>query len=291
MSFKHINPGYSEIYNTNKATVQNEQYNPINGVSLGLGLEQTIFSLPSDCNEVWLKCGICVTSLSSSYTAYIGIGGNSGYMDGVSFIGTGICPVICGDRQTNYTHPIGKGEYHKLIIHCINGSSGLLEIFLDGICIYTYTGDVTWRSRIVYIFTSTSGTLVYINNIIISDTEITPTEEVYVLTPASTETTMSENSGAYVATEAGQTIKQMIDVEALKTKAGTPHIRISGLGICGNGFCDGEGLTKVTSLCNGVEKEDVSLSSDTNSYILSSWNEDLPIAELTNLQIGLKAKA
>ena len=293
MSFKHINPGYSKVYGLNVSTVKNTQYNPINGVAINRGVKETIFDLPSDCNEIWIKFGTVFVDASRVSTQVFGIGSALSNVTGLiwrNLSSSVLSLAINGNEIAPFFTPT-LWQYYNIVLHIRNGNNGLIRAFVDGKCVFVYNGAVSWANRSIYVANGYNYNANYISNIIISDTEISPTEEVYVLTPSNTEATMSESDGIYTATEAGQTLKQSIDVNSLTAKVGTSNIKISGIGVGSDSiYYDGEGLTRAASMRNDTEQEVIELSTDTSSAVVSTWQEDLSVAELANLKVGWKAK-
>lgn len=293
MSFKHINPGYSKVYGLTVSTVNSAEYNPINGVAINCGVSGTIFDLPSDCNEIWIKFGTVFLGSTRVSNQAFGIGSAISNVTGLIW-NNGSSKVLSIAINGNEAAPFFTptlGQYYNIVLHIRNGNNGLIRAFVDGKCVFVYNGAVSLANRSIYVANGSNYNVNYISNIIISDTEISPTEEVYILTPSNTEATMSESDGIYTATEAGQTLKQSIDVDSLTTKVGASNIKISGIGVGSDSFYyDGEGLTRVASMRNDVEQEVIELSTDTSNAVVSTWQEDLSAAELANLKVGWKAK-
>ena len=298
MPFKYINPGYWKLYSpTGGRQYSGVNYNPINGVYLGDTCKGYIL-FPSECEEIWAKTGVTLYGTGNFGEFGIGVVSSESHYNerkssetlygfrvvgGViyAYIGTARTQAISGTWVTQ--------QYHNLLLHSRNGENGLLELFIDGKLVHSYEGNVSWGAHQIT-FRNNNGQTCF-SNTIVSDTLITPSEEVYIVSPSTTEATMTESDGVYTATEANQTFKQGIDVSALISKIGSSNIKITGTGVIArDALFDGEGLTKIASMRDDVEKQEFVLT-DVAYDVVSAWGEDLTLAGLAALKVGWKTKA
>ena len=286
MSFKYINPGYAELLaESSMTTSKSATYNPINGIVLR-GSGGGYYHLPADCDEVWVKFGFyCDNSYGWQLNCYIGSNqGTNGFYryskdDSKAYF----------QGKSTKIQSVTDFAYHTVWMHCKAGSDGMLEIFVDGIEVFSGTGAVTWANQYVYFKSSYS--YLSISNIIISDHEITKSEEVYILTAKTTETDMSEANGVYTASAENQYMRQTVDVDALKAKAGSDAVSVTGLAVAAvPAYTDGEGLSALAATKNDTEMETVVLSTNSKAGILASWDETMSAETLSNIKLGWKSK-
>ena len=287
MPFKYINPGYAELLaESSMKTTKSTTYNPTNGTAMK-GSGDGYYYLPSGCSEVWVRFEFyCDTSYTWQLNCYIGSNQskNGFYRNGKD------------DSKAYFqgaaTKIQGTPDYacHAVWMHCKAGSDGLLEICIDGVEAFSKTGEVTWANQ--YVYFKSANTSLCLSNIIISDHEIAKSEEVYILTPKTTETDMSESSGVYTANAENQYVRQTVDVAALKAKAGSDTVFVTGLAVAAvPAYYEGDGLSSLAATKNDTEMENVVLSTSSKAGILASWAETMSADALSNLKLGWKAKS
>lgn len=284
MPFRYINPGYAELFrNKSMTSGQSNTFNPINDVYMKNG--EAYCSLPDGCSEVWVKFGFYYNGYNYQMGCYFGdtrgtygfyrykCEENKAYLNGVSTLLTNIADYA----------------YHTVWMHCRAGQEGILEIFLDGREEFTQTGAIVWKEQ--YVYFKSGSDRVYLSNIIISDREISKTDEVYILEPAGTETDMTESDGLYVADSEGQYVRQTIDVAAFKAKAGSSAVSVTGLAVASvPAYYEGEGLTSLVAVRNESEIESVALSTaEAKKGAISSWDESMAVDDLAGITLGWKA--
>ena len=284
MPFRYINPGYSELFkNRSMTTAQSSTFNPVNGVYMKNG--EAYYNLPDGCDEVWVKFGFYYNCFGWQFGCYIGD-------NQASF---GFYRYRCEENKANFNKKStlisnnADYAYHTVWLHCKAGQEGILEVFVDGQEEFTQTGEIVWKEQ--YVYFKSGYEKVCLSNIIISDMEIAKTDEVYILTPKTTETDMTESDGVYTAESEGQYVRQTIDVDALKEKAGSSAVSVTGLAIAAvPAYYEGEGLTSLVATRNEAEMEAVALSSkDGKKGAISSWNESMAVDSLTGIKLGWKA--
>ena len=298
MSFKYINPGLPKLWGLSCGWKNSNTYNPINGFAFS---ESSSFSplmtLPSDINEVWIKVGIYPynAKLYKDYPVYVCIGSGSN-KQGIALDNQQFMIMANNTRWVNKSVNMFPEVYYNALIHAVQGDNGYVECFINGKRIGIYNGNVSFGDNTVYAVTYSSYNTIYISNIIISDTEVKPTEEVYLLTAKTTTTDMvqtseSNNPQVFTADTAGQTIIQTIDTDALATKIGTNNIKVTGIGLGSHPiYYAGESLSHVGIMVNDIEEEVQEITTGTNDGLCWSRVADYNFNDLKTLKLGFKAK-
>lgn len=301
MGFRYINPGYPRLFGVNQDSVASNVYNPINGVVFGNSkYDGILYSGIPDCDEIWIKAGVYFQNIdrSSSSIMLFGLGPidkkNGWYLSNSQLY------VQCNNTYYSSRYKrVFTNTYYDTLIHAKKGSDGFVEVFVDGVLVNFIAQNITWDDTIVLKncdnWANTYPRL-YLSNVIISDTEIKLSEQVYVLSSVDTFTDMESgtNSGLtfYTANQDGQYLQKSIDTNALTTKVGSSNLRITGLGVGSfNTYREGEGLTRLAFTRNNEEKHEIELTTNNLDAVLSSWDENnLSVADLSNLKLGWKAK-
>lgn len=127
------------------------------------------FDLPPT-DEIWIKFDVYFNG-SRRWRAYNG--GNNGV--------TGITAQLSGDLSffsngSNVQQPKGictPNTLQTVLLHMISGSTaGIMEAWVDGEKIYTYTGDVNHGQDFNDIYLQSDGAGTFFSNVVISNTEI-----------------------------------------------------------------------------------------------------------------------
>ena len=135
-----------------------------------------------------------------------------------------------------------------------------------------------------------------ISNLILSDTEIDPKEQVVLLPVAATETTMAAGEdGEYIADTDGQTILQSIDTESLIRDYGADTV-IKGIAVIGNPVCrTAEGLSNLTAIQSDgaaiTEYGTKIAPHGTRGVVADGHALSLKISDITGYKFGWKAGA
>ena len=133
------------------------------------------FDLPST-PEIWLKFDVYFDG-SNRWRAYNDEG--TGTLDGISAqqtsSGTGTLSFFASTNQSIYQgeNVTKKNQLQTVLLHMISGSSaGVVEAWVDGTKIYTYTGDVNHGEDFADIYLQSDGAGTFFSNVIISNAEI-----------------------------------------------------------------------------------------------------------------------
>lgn len=274
-------------------------------------------TLPSPIGaDLWIRCDLYVDS-DNNYASNFNIGywasssaysnKNFSWLEGL-YLSSGILRI---NMNSNYNSTVAKYTLKKKAINKIwchlhnetgnNASYGELicngESFYQAITRsssnYAIGEDVDALKTIA--FRIPKDYPCYLSNVIISDTEISPKEQVIALPPATTITDMTAGaSGIYFADAANQTLLQTVDVSTLIENYGASSA-VTGIALVGNpAYKTGEALNSLTSLSRSgtspIEHGTCNLSDDTSAVIVDGWTtENLTIADLQDMQFGWKA--
>ena len=135
---------------------------------------------------------------------------------------------------------------------------------------------------------------ILISNLILSDEEISPREQVIILPVQATQTDMTDCSdGSYEAMAANQEILQTVDVVALSAQYGADS-RVTGISLLGNpAYRTAEGLCALTALeksgGNVTEYGRHIVEQNPNSTVMDTRTVSMIVAELTGRQFGWRA--
>lgn len=309
MGFKYVNPGYPWAYGMADTEVMTDNTkNPINGVcpkitnsAYDSGIIQPFtLPFPSECEEIWAKTGVYLQTVSTG-DMFFGIGTQRSNLYGFYCYdaNAGGKKGVLGGNDTTYTNGfadvgVARYSYHEVLIHSKNGQNGFCRVFWDGVLRGDFHASVSWKAHsIAFSQTYKCWTIC---NTIISDTEITPSEQVYIVskkTPTQTMSSTTVDSVNYcVATSDGQQYETTLDVSSLTSKIKTNNIKVTSLGVTSKpAYREGDDLIHLASTQDGTEKEVVEVSTNKSSgYIHSAWDVDMNYSELSTTKVGLKAK-
>ena len=135
---------------------------------------------------------------------------------------------------------------------------------------------------------------ILISNLILSDEEISPREQVITLPVKETQTNMTDyGDGSYEATAAGQEFLQSVDVTSLITQYGADS-RVTGISLLGNpAYRTAEGLCALTALEKSggtvTEYGRHIVEQNLTSTVMDTRTVSMTIAELTGRQFGWRA--
>lgn len=129
------------------------------------------FDLPTT-NEIWLKFDVYFGGGSAN--RWWACNGGSAGISGISSYGSTELDFLSNGRFVRETdRPLISNTLQTVLLHMISGSSaGIIETWIDGAKIYTYTGDVNHGEDFAdfYLRAASSGT--FFSNVIISNAEI-----------------------------------------------------------------------------------------------------------------------
>ena len=135
---------------------------------------------------------------------------------------------------------------------------------------------------------------ILISNLILSNEEISPREQVIMLPVQATQTNMTDcGDGSYEATAANQELLQTVDVAALSAQYGADS-RVTGISLLGNpAYRTAEGLCALTAIekSGGTVTEYGRHIAEQNptSVVMDTRTVSMTIEELTGRQFGWRA--
>lgn len=216
MAFKWVNPGYGELFDIQSAqSYYDNTYNPQNGVCIhGCTVQQSI----PNTKEVWLSMTV---SFYRIYKFQLYVNHTSGNTCGLNFDSDNKklefynhSKAVASHEQMNFET---GGTLYKIVLHVkSDATDGLMECFVDGKSVLTFTGDVNGGEVINKIYVYSSDNCTYLCNFIFSDTDISNENIAIVDLKDLTGTWEGITDGMAKATDAGQTLSHTVDVAKLK---------------------------------------------------------------------------
>lgn len=127
------------------------------------------FDLPATA-EIWLKFDVYFDG-SNRWRAYNG-GANG--TTGITAQTTGELSFFANDTHVqNSTNICTENQLQTFLLHMVSDTTaGIIEAWLDGTLIYSYTGDVNHGEDFADIYLQSDGTGTFFSNVIISNAEI-----------------------------------------------------------------------------------------------------------------------
>lgn len=326
MSFKYINPGYSNLIQKTNITRVEDIQDPSKsrtGVAFSNTYRDNIIwispiAFSNAGTEFWLKFDFYWDSSyrrkiylllgypgSSTITCSIDL--NSGGAGGE--ISLGNATVVNNWTLATLQNVTGlrPNAINTAWFHFITGTrstkDGCIELQLNTKKLYTNSayafviGSTEDFRKVVLYDEYTNAPATSFSSIIISDEEISPNERVVLLPVSNTVTDMdSLQSGLYVADTASETLLQSVDVSALIQDYGS-DTNVTAIALIGNpAYQVDDVIGNITALSadNNVvtERETISLSISTDAIISSCFTmpTDTTIADLANMQFGWRAE-
>lgn len=295
MSFKYINPGYAELLDVAGATTIQDTAKSKTGVSFWQPTRSkgiNITEIPTELYgkfDVYLPsgtgmdisvditfcgyCGVHVRGYNREWTIY-------GYYAGTSYF-SNTAQVIYDAVNTVWFNakPSGAGD--------------CLTVKANGVEIGKKTG-ISFNTSSRYIEIYSNSRLAPISNLILSDTEIHPREQVVTLPVKATETTMTANGdGSYTASAANQQIMQSVDVDSLLAEYGEDS-EIRGIALMGNpAYRTAEGLAYLTALeDDGTTVKEIGTSEakqNMANIVMQGYAKNMKLPALAGYKFGWKA--
>ena len=311
MAFRYINPGYVSLLadTCSSATEVTGTAYSKTGVGFSHTKNESTISLPKVTanSEIFIRFDayipvnvynfyVIVPFFMNQYGSYTTVYFN--------FNGSGTLAIYAPTSSTstilaeNVRNVLKIGKINSCLIRlkCGNAGESVCEVTVNGEKFSSNTTAITYSSsnaKVAYLY-STSANAIF-SNVIISDSEISPKEQIIALSPVTTLTDMAASaSGIYVADAANQFLLQSVDVSTLIEDYGASSV-VTGIALVGNpAYKTATGLAALTSLSRAgtstIEHGTVNLSDDTSAVIVDGWTtEDMTIADLQNMQFGWKA--
>nr|DAS13455.1 MAG TPA: hypothetical protein [Caudoviricetes sp.] len=300
MAFKYINPGYAELLSVRGGTtVTGEQYSKT-GVSFwqptsdkGLTISEfpaelygkldLYFKAPENADRAKLTLaigGYIIVSAETSWSRWRMKGNNNNDTIAASD------NIRVNAVNTLWFH-VKPGQNHNGIFRAILNEREVCNKQED-----SFWYDYGSSEKTITVYSRTEDIL--ISNLILSDEEISPREQVILLPIQSTQTNMTGcGDGSYEATAAGQEILQTVDTASLIAQYGADS-RVTGISLLGNpAYRTAEGLCALTALekIGGTVTEFGRhiAEQNPNSTVMDTRTVSMTVAELTGRQFGWRA--
>ena len=303
MAFKYINPGYAELLSTSGGTtVTGKQYSKT-GVSFwqpedhkGLTFSEVptefyakldmYLKNPQNASDVRLEIGIGFGNWVRVYP-HRGKWDIEGHDASTVFDIYETADFVRSDAVNTLWFHIKQGRNNDGIFHVIVNER---EICNKRDRNFWYAND-TYANTITVL---TKNDDILISNLIFSDEEINPKEQVVMLPVKETQTNMTDYGDvSYEATAANQELLQTVDIAALSTQYGADS-RVTGISLIGNpAYRTAEGLCALTA----IEKSGGTVTEygrhiveqNLTSTVMDTHTVSMTIAEVTGRQFGWRA--
>ena len=313
MAFKYINPGYANLLDTGSGTtVEGAAYSKT-GTAFWQPAEKRGIVLTEAVTELYGKFDVYLHRESDSsednFEVKVALAGWHGariskryddwYVSGTLHANSIVGVTGSTDYQNFKERSHLKLEDVNTLYFHVKYKPGTREgsvtLIVNGAELGTgsYEGDgVFQESKVLEIVSTARHGL--ISNIILSDREIDPREQVILLPSTTVETTMEDSGdGIYTATAAGQILLQTADTTALAAAYGEES-QVAGIALVGDPtYRTAEGLCALTALeKNGETVTEYGrhvLKEQPPGGIVDSRAVSLRLAELTGRKFGWKA--
>mgnify|MGYP000885372480 FL=1 len=313
MAFKYINPGYANLLDTDTGTsVEGAAYSKT-GTAFWQPAEKRGIVLAEAVTELYGKFDVYLHRESDSgkdnFEVRVALAGWHGariskryddwYVSGTLHASSVISVAGSTDYQNFKERSHLKLEDVNTLYFHVKYKPGTREgsitLMVNGAEIGTGSceGDAVFQeSKVLEIVSTARHGL--ISNIILSDREIDPREQVVMLPSMSAETTMADSGdGIYTATAAGQILLQTADTMALAAAYGEES-QVTGIALVGNpAYRTAEGLCALTALeKNGETVTEFGrhiLKGQPTGGIVDSRAVAMRLTELAGRKFGWKA--
>ena len=308
MSFKYINPGYAEFLDVAGGTTIADTVKSKTGVMFYQPTDKKGLELSETPAEIYGKFDVYISKDRNDFRIKIGMLETNGYaLDGMGFVKRDnvmyFLRYYSGNSSGGTEAYLSEPERLNLKLNAINtiwfhvktGTDGYVQIYANGLSVEKYDYEIKFgKSKTLVVYADS----VYgaISNLILSDTEIDPKEQVVILPVAATETNMAAGEdGEYIADTDGQTILQSIDTESLIRDYGADTV-IKGITVIGNPVCrTAEGLSNLTAIQSDgaviTEYGTRTAPQGTPGVVADGHALSLKISDMTGYKFGWKAGA
>lgn len=165
-NWAYTNPGTADLLSSSGTTLTNL---PENQSRTGSAFYQTTrakcFDIPAT-PEIWIKFDV-FTTLSTRWRAY---NENSNGVNGVCSQTDGALDFWANSGNVTSFSRAVKNQLQSVLLHMASdSSSGIVEAWLNGVKLYTYTGNVNYGSDFADIYLQSDGSGTFFSNVIISN--------------------------------------------------------------------------------------------------------------------------
>ena len=302
MAFRYINPGYSGLIENNSSAadfVGTEFSNT--GISFSQTSSKASITTQKLTTDLFCRFDCYYIAYSAvKLIFYSAAGAADPDAHGITYSSNSVKIMYygysLGTALKLTPNSLNKIWYHLHLSGDIATSYGELQVNADKTTV-DFSGNRYYgfypSAETIRIYSSSAQTT--FSHIIISDTEISPKEQVVALPTSETVTNMTaDGNGIYIADAVNQTLLQTVDVSTLIENYGASSA-VTGIALVGNpAYKTATGLASLIGLSkNGTtvtEHGSCDLSDDTSAVISTGWATDnITIADLQGMQFGWKA--
>lgn len=310
MSFRYVNPGYVYLLNPGLSTSQFTGFE-YSKTGVAFQLTDTVVggvTIPQfqQGNDFWARFDVYLKNSMQVYL-YVPSANSSGFYLYYNPLNSNlyrVCAVYNGTEKeisTGTATELGiiNGAINTIVGHVVYGdiNTACVEVFINNKKFSTSAPNaITWSTsyhhKTVWFYSKEFNTR--FSNIIFSDTEISPKEQVIALPISATATDMAAGAGGmYTATAAGQTLLQTPDITALAQQF-SGESKITGIQVVGNpAYKTSTGLETMISLSKSgnvtTEHGSYTLGTDSTALVMDGWSlSGVTLAGLSTMQFGWK---
>lgn len=170
-AWRYVNLGTATTLTVTGTTLENlSEDKSVTGTAFYQTARAKCFDLPAT-DEVWMKFDVYFDG-SNRWRAYNG--GANGF-SGVTAQTTNTIYFFSNENEiTGIANAAKKNQLQTVILHMVSGSTaGVVEAWVDGTKIYTYTGDVNHGEDFADIFLQSDGAGTFFSNVVISNRQLT----------------------------------------------------------------------------------------------------------------------
>jgi len=306
MSFKYINPGYAEFLDVAGGTTIADTVKSKTGVMFYQPTDKKGLELSETPAEIYGKFDVYISKDRNDFRIKIGMLETNGYaLDGMGFFKNDTAMHFMryyggsssGGKDAYLSEPevlnLKLDAINTIFFHIKTGTDGYVQIYANGQSVEKFDYDIKFgKSKTLVVYADSAYGA--ISNLILSDTDIAPKEQVVLLPIATTETTMVAGAdGEYIADAEGQIVLQTIDTESIIRDYGADTV-IKGISVIGNPACrTAEGLSNLTAIqfdgVNITEYGTKTAPQGTSGVVIDGHALSLKISEIADYKFGWKA--
>lgn len=315
MSFRYVNPGYVYLLDSNVTATQitDSTYSKT-GVAFTQTNSSAGVTIPqfAEGDEFWAKFDVYIPSTVSEgfdITCYIPRANSYGIRINIKkdprisiraiASGSAVYKSFVNDQLNVAEYGIKLGGITTILMHLVTGdrTTAHIDLNVGGVEFFSgvENGAINYSNNynaVARLYATDDA--VKFSNVIFSDTEISPKEQVIALPISATATNMTAGAGGmYTATTAGQTLLQTPDITALAQQF-SGESKITGIQVVGNpAYKTSTGLETMIGLSKSgnvtTEHGSYTLGTDSTALVMDGWGlSGVTLSDLPNMQFGWK---
>ena len=178
-AWRYFNAGTADTLTVTGTTLTDlPETKSVTGTAFYQTARAKCFDLPTT-DEIWIKFDVYFDG-TNRWRAYNDSSGGGGVLNGISAqqtsSGTGTLSFFASTNQSIYQgeNVTKKNQLQTVLLHMISGATaGVIEAWVDGAKIYTYTGDVNHGEDFADIYLQSDGSGTFFSNVVISNKQLT----------------------------------------------------------------------------------------------------------------------